>query len=269
MNARTAFALGFFGLSILSTTLGGCAAKTDDSSDDTAGSDESDLIRAATLAGTYENPTTENNDLPFYSITFGADHTYTATGGCRQDGPGAHCFAISRFTGTWAGHKSGPQLGAPGGAQQIVMTDSFNQKNSYFYSLVSGKLSLTETYRGTASVFEKHVDLPAGPTGSFKSTGADSLPFFSIQINTDGTFSATGGCKPPAAGAVECFALTYINGSWTTALSGPQLGSPAGAPQLVLVDSLSQQSKYFFMFDGKTLSLSETYGGEASDFTGN
>ena len=52
-------------------------------------------------------------------------------------------------------------------------------------------------------------------------------------------------------------------------MSGPQLGSPAGAPQLVLVDSFDQQSKYFFTLAGKKLSLATTYGGASSDFASN
>ncbi len=82
----------------------------------------------------------------FYSYTFAEDGTYTARGGCRQDTPGIHCNAISTSSGTWTLGKSGPELGAPGGAPQITLVDSFNQKDTFFYTVASKKLTLSATY---------------------------------------------------------------------------------------------------------------------------
>ena len=82
----------------------------------------------------------------FYSYTFAADGTYTARGGCRQDTPGIHCNAISTSSGTWTLGKSGPELGAPGGASQITLVDSFKQKDTYFYTVAGKKLTLSATY---------------------------------------------------------------------------------------------------------------------------
>src|SRR4029077_16306940 len=70
----------------------------------------------------------------FYSYTFADDGTYTARGGCRQDSPGIHCNAISVGSGKWTLGQSGPQLGAPGGATEITLVDSFNQTATYFYT---------------------------------------------------------------------------------------------------------------------------------------
>lgn len=81
----------------------------------------------------------------FYSYTFAADGTYTSRGGCRQDTPGIHCNAISVGSGKWTLGKSGPQLGAPAGAAEITLVDSFNQKETYFYTVADKKLTLSAT----------------------------------------------------------------------------------------------------------------------------
>jgi hypothetical protein len=107
------------------------------------------------LVGTFTNPPNTPNTLPFFSYTFNADGTYKATGGCRPNPGGPSCFAITGATGTWSIEKSGPQLGAPAGANQLVTVDSFKQRDAFFYKLDGNKLELSTTLVGQMSEFDK------------------------------------------------------------------------------------------------------------------
>ena len=108
------------------------------------------------IVGTFTNPTGKEDDLLFFTFQFDADGTYKATGGCRPNpNGGPSCFAITQASGTWSIQKSGPQLGAPGGASEIVLVDSFKQKTTLFYKLDGKKLLLSETFNGKQSEFEK------------------------------------------------------------------------------------------------------------------
>lgn len=136
--------------------LGGCAAKTENDPSTDDGSTDDDLTAASVLASTF-TITGKTDDTRFNSLTMKADHTFTATGGCRQDTTGPHCFAITSITGKWKTAKSGPQLGSPGGAAQLVFTDSLDQVDTFFYSLTNDQLSLSQTFRGTASHFDRDL----------------------------------------------------------------------------------------------------------------
>jgi hypothetical protein len=107
------------------------------------------------FVGTFTNPEGTENDTRFFSYGFAADGTYKATGGCRPNPNGPSCFAITGATGTWSIDKSGPQLGAPGGLPELVLVDSFNQKDTFFYSFDGNKLSLKTTVNGKESIFVK------------------------------------------------------------------------------------------------------------------
>jgi hypothetical protein len=125
---------------------------------------QSDELRAHALpspVGSWSNQDGDPDTLLFYAFQFKSDGTYSAMGGCRPGPTGPHCFAIVHGEGTWVTQKSGPQLGAPGGAAQLVLTDQFNQTNTYFYSIDGDQLSLSTIFRGEASVFTK--DAPAKP----------------------------------------------------------------------------------------------------------
>jgi hypothetical protein len=123
---------------------------------DNAQSDSTTEDLTAKLSNTYTiNGTTDLT--PFNTIVLASNHTFTAEGGCRQDGPGPHCFAITHFTGHWKTMKSGPQLGAPGGADQIEFTDSLGNVNKYFYALANDQLTLTETYNGKVTTFDRDL----------------------------------------------------------------------------------------------------------------
>jgi hypothetical protein len=113
-------------------------------------------VDVAKLVGTFSNPESEHDDLAFFTITFGADGSYDAVGGCRATSShGAICGAILKQTGTWSIEKSGPELGAPLGAPEIVLVDSFKQKQVLFYTLAGTKLSLKTALVGDASQFVK------------------------------------------------------------------------------------------------------------------
>jgi hypothetical protein len=114
-------------------------------------------VDAAKLTGTFVNPQDAEDDLTFFSFTFNADGTYSATGGCRGTGASgvATCHAIIQASGNWSIDKSGPQLGAPGGLPELVLVDSFKQKQTLFYSIDGSKLTLKTTVNGKASLFVK------------------------------------------------------------------------------------------------------------------
>lgn len=143
-----------FALVALTAILAGCSSpSSEDASDST-----DDAVKASThpsaLVGTWESSGTD--ELLWYSFTFKSSGTYSATGGCKPNPKGPSCFAISESSGKWKVQKSGPQLGDPAGASEIVLTDSFDQTTTYFYSEKSDVLSLTETYDGTVSKFDKN-----------------------------------------------------------------------------------------------------------------
>jgi hypothetical protein len=107
------------------------------------------------VIGSWRNAAGEPDSLLFYAFTFDASGSYDATGGCNPNGPGAHCFAITHSQGKWSIEKGGPQLGAPGGVDQLVLVDQFGQKTAYFFSADAKTLSLSTVFRGMESVFTK------------------------------------------------------------------------------------------------------------------
>jgi hypothetical protein len=125
---------------------------------------QADELRGGRLpspAGSWQNQDGDPDSLLFYAFQFSSDGTYNARGGCRPGPTGPHCFAIVAAHGTWSTHKSGPQLGAPGGAAELVLTDQFGQVTTYFYSIDQDTLSLSTVFRGDASIFTK--DAPSQP----------------------------------------------------------------------------------------------------------
>ncbi len=109
------------------------------------------------VIGSWANDPKEEDDLLFYAFTFSSDGTYNATGGCRPNPTGPSCFAITKAQGKWSVVKSGPQLGDPAGADELVLVDQFNQKSSYFFTVDGNKLRLSTTFGVGAkqSVFTK------------------------------------------------------------------------------------------------------------------
>jgi hypothetical protein len=107
------------------------------------------------LVGTYANPQGKEDDLTFFGLTLNADGTFKDNGGCRPNPDGPSCFAITQATGTWSIDTSGPQLGAPQGAAEIILVDSFKQKTTLFYTIDGKTLNLSTTFGGKPSVFEK------------------------------------------------------------------------------------------------------------------
>jgi hypothetical protein len=107
------------------------------------------------LVGTFTSPAGKEDDLLFFTFAFSSDGTYKATGGCRPNPDGPSCFAITQASGTWTIQKSGPQLGSPAGASEIVLVDSFQQKTTLFYKIDGKNLSLSETFNGKQSEFVK------------------------------------------------------------------------------------------------------------------
>jgi hypothetical protein len=135
--------------------LAGCSGSPDGDTDPTASSDDAlSATQRAAFAGTWNVTDTNNLDLLFHSYTFKTDGTYSAIGGCPQSGAGPHCFAITTQTGKWKVTKSGPQLGAPGGVQELVLTDSFNQKDTYFFFMKNDVLSLSTVFHGQVTKLE-------------------------------------------------------------------------------------------------------------------
>jgi hypothetical protein len=105
----------------------------------------------------------------------------------------------------------------------------------------------------------------AALVGTFESPEGkpDYLPFYVLTLNSDGTYSALGGCRP---GGVHCHAITHTQGKWSVGKSGPQLGAPAGLPELRLVGSTGADSVYFYSQTGRELALSTSTLGAKSIF---
>jgi hypothetical protein len=93
----------------------------------------------------------------------------------------------------------------------------------------------------------------------------NELIYWAFTFKGDGTYTATGGCRPGPTGP-HCFAIMRDQGRWHLAKSGPQLGAPAGVSQLVLVDQFNQTEKYFYSFQGTKLELSSVFRGQQSIF---
>ena len=110
---KSIFALAAAALAVTALASTGCSSA--DESDPSAAEptdSSSDELRSSVLASTF-TITGKNNDTLFNTLTMKGDHTFSGQGGCRQDGPGIHCHAITSVHGTWKTVTSGPQLGAP------------------------------------------------------------------------------------------------------------------------------------------------------------
>jgi hypothetical protein len=243
----------------------GCAAPVSSaSSSDEAASAGS--VTASALVGSYYNDPGDSNQLPFWSYTFNADGTYSARGGCRQDTPTPeHCFAISGQTGTW-------QLEKSGSSTKLVLTSDFgDDPEVLFVTLRNDKLTLASSAHGKKSVFTLQVE--AQPidkdslVGQYSEKSGSVTRFWGLTLNDDGTFDANGGCRPPGPTGAQCFALWHEHGTWTLQKSGPQLGAPGGAEQIVLTGDLGgDPDTYFISVGGDSIELSQTFRGKAAVF---
>ena len=136
--------------------LAGCSSgSTDDSSADTTDDAIKSASHPAGFVGTWNAES--KSTLPFYAYTFESNGTYSARGGCKPNPKGPSCFAITSSSGSWKVQKSGPQLGDPAGAEELALKDSFNQTDTYFYTMTNDVLSLSTTYRGKASKLDHDV----------------------------------------------------------------------------------------------------------------
>jgi hypothetical protein len=184
---------------VLMVAIAGCAAGTNDVSDG-ADSASDELNATSVLASTFESKGTTNDTL-FHSITMRADHTFTATGGCPTNGTGPHCFAIIAIHGTWKTKTSGPQLGSPAGAAELELTDQLNQTTTYFYSLDSDQLSLSKTFNGRKSLFDRDVShlpkLHSFDVCADKHDNSLGICPEDLPCVADGPNSTTERCLPP------------------------------------------------------------------------
>jgi len=151
---KTLLTVTFLSIAALVPSITGCSAASDSNESSSTEDTSADAITASQkLVGSYES--SGDDALPFYALTLSGNHRFNATGGCRQDGPGPHCGAISKISGTWKLVKSGPQLGAPAGVETLVIKDQFDQVDTYFYTLTGKKLDLATSYRGENNLFIK------------------------------------------------------------------------------------------------------------------
>jgi hypothetical protein len=93
--------------------------------------------------------------------------------------------------------------------------------------------------------------------GKWSTDGADHLLFHSLALNSDGTFSAVGGCKPNTDGKLNCFAIVLIQGTWKTS---------ASPEKLTLVDQSARATDLFYSLKGDTVSFSTEQSGAKSTF---
>jgi hypothetical protein len=121
----------------------GCSGAANQANDTTSTTDQ-DLSVSAKLNGTFEEVGKDAADLGYYAYTFkSSNHTFKAVGGCRQDGPGVHCFAISEESGTWSVAKTSK------GEELTLDTDG--HKSTYFLSIGGNTLILSKLTNINAS----------------------------------------------------------------------------------------------------------------------
>jgi hypothetical protein len=183
----------------------GCAVQA---SDNAASSSAAAISSSEKLVGTWGQ--TGGDNLAFYSFTFKSDHEYTAQGGCRPNPNGPSCFAITGSQGTWKLAKSGPQLGAPAGADEIVLDDQFGQETTYFYSVDDSTLSLSTIWMGDTSTFTKgSANAPPATQNACQAAGGSCVALSpgscaNGTVVDANTFSCGGGlgveCCMPGAG---------------------------------------------------------------------
>jgi hypothetical protein len=78
-----------------------------------------------------------------------------------------------------------------------------------------------------------------------------SVPFYAIQIRKNGTYHATGGCKPSSTpGAANCFAITETDGTWA-----------ADGTKLTLIDQNDVKTTLYYGWSGADLYFGLTPGG--------
>jgi hypothetical protein len=191
------------GLVFLAATAA-CAAGTGEDQQDNGAASAADELQASqtpsVLVGTFSLKG-DVDDMRFHTLTLNADHSFKAVGGCRQTGPGAHCFAITAIQGTWKTKTSAPLAGAPNGLPQIELVDSFNQTSDLFYSLKSDVLSLKNAHEGRATEFDKDLsNLPKLRDNAVCADKFDNTLGFcqhDFVCVAEGPDSNTQRCLPP------------------------------------------------------------------------
>jgi hypothetical protein len=111
------------------------------------------------------------------------------------------------------------------------------------------------------------ADLSVDPqlVGKWTTDGADLALFHSLALNKDRTFHAIGGCKGQP-GAAVCFAITEIDGTWTT-ITAPDKGSGGALNrQLLLTDQSGKVTTLYYSISGDTVTFSTQQGGATSIF---
>jgi hypothetical protein len=208
---KTLTSLGLLSLS-LSFAVGACAVKATDSNTASSGA----AVSSSKLVGTWVDNGADA--LLYYSFTFHSDHTYAAMGGCNPNA-GLTCFAITESQGTWTLDKSGPELGAPAGADQLVLDDQLGNETAYFYSLSGETLSLSTTLVGSPSNFVKQSDNPPPPSQTACEQAGGSCVALAPGSCTNGS---VGGYSCGSGLGLEC----CMPGSGNDA--GPGSGNDAG-----------------------------------------
>jgi hypothetical protein len=256
MTMRASYVLILAGAAACAT-LFACGSGSDGIGSGTAASTESSLKDQ--LVGTWTDATYTTDGAPFQGITLNHDGTFSWTAPCVSQGV-EDCLSVRTDSGNWKVGLSGPQLGAPAGAYQLKLTDQFGQESDYFVQASSGTMTLnTQIDLGQSYTFTMASSQPSVQTqlvGSWTDPTytTDGAPFQGINLNQDGTFNWTAPCV--SQGAFNCQSIRTDSGNWTVATSGPQLGAPAGAPQLKLVDQFNQESDYFVNVSSVTMTLS-------------
>jgi hypothetical protein len=190
-------------LAALTFVLAACSGtpESQDANPTSTGDDALSATQKSAFAGNWN--VKGKNDTSFHTYAFKTDGTYTATGGCDQSpaAGAAHCGAILTQQGTWKVAKSGPELGAPTGAAQLVLTDSFDQKDAFFYTMKDDNLSLSTVYRGQASTFEHDLStlkkLRSGEICADKDNNTIGNCPEDLPCEYDGPTGTVQRCYPP------------------------------------------------------------------------
>jgi hypothetical protein len=150
----------------------GCNQTAGFTADQPAENSRADRTTDAKLVGVYEATGTPR---PFNSLELKKDGTFNAGTGCPGDGPGAHCFLIGSFTGTWKSTRT-----------QLTLTDTVATPTTKVYTYHAQKGALLLAGDGKRFLLEKK---PPNVPACTADADCDGKPiFFTCGNGTHGGF---------------------------------------------------------------------------------
>jgi hypothetical protein len=110
---------------------------------------------------------------------------------------------------------------------------------------------------GASSTAEQHLSessLRSQVVGDWLESGSDpNAPFDSLTLSDDGTYQGAKNCV--SNGAFKCQSITHKSGTWIIDRTGPQLGAPLGALEIVFTDRFGKVEPLLIVLKDDTLAL--------------